>query len=127
MLPLLKLVESVQTSAELFEKLFDGLRSIFYLDGVTLMRYENNSLKKVFSTTAGDGKDKKHLLHCLKVMQERNEPLVQVDNMKIVRVGSSIQVQGLLELVQPMTDVPVVALDLLMRYVLRKATELEVR
>lgn len=93
------------------------------MDGATLVRHENNSLKKVFSTT-GDTKDKNHLVHCLKVMQERNEPLVQIDNMKIIRIGSSIHVQGLLELVQPRVDLPVSAIDLLMRYVLRKAAGL---
>ena len=48
--------------------------------------------------------------------------LVQIENMKILRIGSSIHIQGLLELVQPRVDIPVSAIDLLMRYVLRKAT-----
>lgn len=125
MLPLLKMVDTVSTSSELFEKLFEGLRVIFFLDGVSLVKHENNSLKKVFSTATGDIKDKKHLLHCLKVMQERNEPLVQIDNTKVLRIGSSIHIQGLLELVQPRVDIPATALDLLMRYVMKKVGELE--
>jgi len=124
MLPLLRLVETVTTPSELFTKLFEALRGIFFVDGATLLRHKNNSLMMVFSTFTSDCKDKSHLLHCLKVMQERNEPLVQIDNTKVLRIGSSIQIQGLLELVQPRADLPVAAIDMLMRYVLRKADDL---
>lgn len=60
-------------------------------------------------------------------MQERNEPLVQIDNAKVLRVGSCIHVQGLLEVVQPRADLPVPAMDMLLRYVFKKSMELDLR
>jgi hypothetical protein len=50
---------------------------------------------------------------------------VQVNNLKIMRIGTATNIIGLIELVQPMIDIPCGALDLLLRQVIRRADQLE--